>query len=366
MKNDDDAVEKGWMHNDEWIERTNGNGLQLAKRDKDSRLFDMHSVTMNAKGTVLILSLAKKNSLIGNMKNKKIIILLISLFTVLLIIADMSIVSNRQKHLTIKPKLEVSFHEEIKVQKESNEKKIENEIAIDVVIIKSETNSKETISEPATSAQITPNITDYKLEDDSTPSQGFDLLMFTPQPFSFESINSTKPYGIFLYNNKEYESIITREFPDYHRYRNRIQYPQVAFDEKGYGRDITLMFEDKEEFKLFWREPDFTKGVRGYAYKHIPCDHFGVKSCVVTHDRRFHYKADAVVQLASFRNNPRPTVMLRPTQAYIGYYVEAENRGKFTWLSFLFCCLHLLLNFRFIGYSHHKIININRMYKKGI
>lgn len=136
--------------------------------------------------------------------------------------------------------------------------------------------------------------------------------------------------GIFRFNDKSYDEVMDIQNSDYYHYKNRKQYPQVSFADVSSSKDITILFEDKEQFRLFWREPMYTGAIVQYEMKEIPCDHYGVKRCSVTYDRNYSDIADGIAQIAAFKRHQEPLIPVYPNQSYIGYYTEADDIGKFT------------------------------------
>lgn len=138
--------------------------------------------------------------------------------------------------------------------------------------------------------------------------------------------------GLYIFDNALYDELVSIDNKDHYYYKNRTQYPQVSFDSSGQGQDVILMFESKNDFFLFWNEPDFSNAIVGFQYREIPCNNHGVKSCTITLDRKYMSKAHAIVQIAALNHNPNPTVPILDNQAYVGFYTELDDSGMFLFI----------------------------------
>lgn len=152
-------------------------------------------------------------------------------------------------------------------------------------------------------------------------------IEYTSSPTSPSIPEYVLSSGLFKYENDKYDQAMESLYNDYYYYKNRTQYPQVTFNDSESAKDIVLMFENRWEFSLFWIGSDFDNAIKSFEYRQIPCDHMGVKSCTITLRTDLLSRADAIVQIAAFKGNSRPSVHIRNDQAYVGYYTEADDSG---------------------------------------
>lgn len=102
------------------------------------------------------------------------------------------------------------------------------------------------------------------------------------------------------------------------------------------GKDIIMMLENVNDLKLIYGESEFKQAIKQYEWRVIACNNRGIKSCVLTYERKHLERANAIIHFAAFTSHRGLTVSKRDDQAFIAYFTEADDSGSFIILIFLF------------------------------